>query len=376
MVSNRVKPLPLHGRCKTRWQTMTIWLAVLVLLVACAGGDAQTDVTDAEMDSDASDGEASATAEPEVHEARLAYSTPEDLDHPVTVGAQVFADRLDELSNGQIKLEVFPGGALGAEADMLDMLQGGTLDMGHFVVSIPASSLGEPHLQAFTLPFLYPDGEALMAAWDSDATWDALAVFKEEHGFECVGLWDTDFRQLTSNSPVRSVEDLQGLRIRVIEGELFVQIWEAFGAQPTVMPVPEVYSALETGVVDATDIPWLGAIATKWAEVQDYATQIDYLNDPECFAVSNSFMEQLSPELQDAVRQAGRESGEASQQNARDGGAAAKAQMKEEYGIEFTEVDVDEFRDRVEPVYDQFYDRAGDAGRQLVEALREAMGQS
>jgi tripartite ATP-independent transporter DctP family solute receptor len=346
--------------------------ALAVLLAACSNGSATDSATADGGDADsANEEQTEGEVASDARQVRLAILTGEG--HPYMAGATAFEESVEQLTGGSLDVQIFADAQLGGEADYLELVRTGGLELGEFVMAIPASTLDEPLLATLGLPFLYSDAESMHRAWDSPAVQEALQVFPEEHGFECIGLWDTGFRQLTSNKPIESVDDLQGLNIRVPEGELYVDTWEALGATPTAMAIPELYSALETGIVGATDIPFVAIDSLKYYEVQSHGAETNYMDDPVCFGASTQFLDSLSADEREAVREAGRVSSEAAQQAAIDS-AQASIEKLEAQGMTFTEPDIDAMRAAIEPVYENFYAQAGEEARALVDAIRAAMG--
>ena len=343
--------------------------ALTLAAAACSGGGTEPDSADGDEPTPA--GEASTDSQQsDGREVRLAILTGEG--HPYMAGATAFEESVEDLTGGSLDVQLFADAQLGGEADYLELVRTGGLEFGEFVMAIPASTLNEPLLATLGLPFLYSDAQSMHRAWESDAVQEALQVFPEKHGFQCIGLWDTGFRQLTSNKPIESPSDLQGLNIRVPEGELYVSTWEALGATPTAMAIPELYSALETGIVDATDIPFVAIDSLKYYEVQSHGAETNYMDDPVCFAASTQFLDSLSDSEREAVLEAGQVSSQAAQQAAIDS-AEASIQKLEDQGMTFTQPDVEAMREAIAPVYEDFYAQAGDEARSLVEAIRAAM---
>lgn len=359
----------LIGRPRSRWVAATVALTVAIALTACSGDSGPAAANGQGEDAADESSTGNDTAEG-ARQIRLAILTGEG--HPYMAGATAFEESVEELTGGSLDVQIFADAQLGGEADYLELVRTGGLELGEFVMAIPASTLNEPLLATLGLPFLYSDAASMHRAWESDAVQEALQVFPEEHGFQCIGLWDTGFRQLTSNKPIESLDDLQGLNIRVPEGELYVSTWETLGATPTAMAIPELYSALETGIVDATDIPFVAIDSLKYFEVQSHGAETNYMDDPVCFAASTQFLDSLSDDERAAVLEAGRESTEAAQQAAIDSAEASIQKLKEQ-GMTFTQPDIDAMREAVAPVYEKFYAETGDEARALVEAIRAEM---
>lgn len=308
--------------------------------------------------------------EPHASTRTVRYTQGTGKAHASYLGAEKFKEVLEAGSNGQISVEIYPDGQFADEANSIQLMRSGALEFGNFSSSLVASALKVPELQAWSLPFLYDDAQSAYRAWASDVAKDSYAAL-EKSGIKWLGCFDQGFRQLSTSQAVNKVEDLQGLKVRTPNGEVYVNTWKALGAVPGPMAFGELYSALQTGAMDATELPIQVVASGKFYEVQKSVALINYLNDPNCISVSTKFFESLSPELQKAVEDAA--------------DAAVKAQhdasvesfetsLKEvtDAGLTVTTPDLEPFRDAVASVYESFYASTGDDGRKLVESIRQA----
>jgi tripartite ATP-independent transporter DctP family solute receptor len=298
-------------------------------------------------------------------QTRLSIVTSEA--HPYYPGAVKFKEVVEAESKGQILVQVFANAQIGDEAAGLQLLRSGTLQFAQQSSSLASSASNELKLQAWSLPFLYPDAEAAYRAWDSDLAVKSYAAL-EKSGFKCLTRWDAGFRQLSTNRPVNSVNDVRGLKVRTPDGAMYVSTWKALGAVPTPMAFTELYTALQTGVVDGTELPVQVFSSSKFYEVQKSYAVINYMNDPICFSVSLKFFNGLSPELQQAVMKAAQASAVANRQAARASFEKALEQVKGA-GVKITRPDTEPFRKAVAPIYEEFYKKIGDEARAIVNGI-------
>ncbi|MBI3108899.1 MAG: TRAP transporter substrate-binding protein [Candidatus Rokubacteria bacterium] len=298
-------------------------------------------------------------------QTRLSIATGET--HPYYPGAVKFKEVLETESKGQIQVQIFPNAQAGDEAASLALIRSGSLQFAEHSSSLASSSSNEPRLQAWSLPFLYPDAEAAYRAWDSDLAAKSYAAF-EKSGFKCLTRWDAGFRQLSANRPVNSVNDVRGLKVRTPDGAIYVSTWKALGAVPTPMAFTELYTALQTGVVDGTELPVQVFASSKFYEVQKNYAVINYMNDPICFSVSLRFFNGLSRDLQQAVMKAAQASAVANRQAAGASFDKATDQVKAA-GVKITRPDTEPFRKAVATVYEDFYKKAGEEARGVVNAI-------
>ncbi len=270
-------------------------------------------------------------------------------------GALFLQQKLDEYSNGRIKLEIYPAAQLGGEKDSAEGLNLGTLEFAIVGSSLLADVYNLP-TDVFILPWLYNDSAEAYDLWASDVTAEIFAPLKE-HGMEALGFWDSGLRQFSnSKHPINTVADLKDLKFRIPESSVYMQTATALGISPFAMPFADVYSAMQTGVVDGTEAPMANYIVTGFKEVQPYVAIVNYASDPIAVLVSNSFMDKLPADLQEAVRKAVAESVEFEHQWLADYVAANIADL-ETYGIEFTYPDNSTFLEAVKPVYQNYHDQ-------------------
>ena len=312
-----------------------------------------------------------AAATPALAQNRIGYVPIET--HPVGLAVEEFARLVAEKTDGRVTFETFAGGTLGNEPQMQSSIQTGFLE----VMVGPTSNLvgAFPGFGLFDLPFFFRDHEAVDAVFDGRVG-DELFAQLEEQGIVGLAYWDNGFRHMTNAiRPIETVEDIAGLKIRVIPNPLFIATFEALGANPVPLPYPELYNALESGTVDAQETPVGLIYSTKFYEVQEYLTLTGHVYSPYVLLASKQWFDGLSEEDQALVMEAAAES-EPFQRDLSRGAADELAYTTlPDLGLTLTELppeEQDKLRELVAPVIDEFADTIG---RDLVDMAREDMGQ-
>ena len=212
--------------------------------------------------------------------------------HPIVQGMEKFAEIVAAKSGGKIKVNVFPGGQLGSDQANVSALQGGTLEMASMNSGIFASQVKE--FAAFDLPFMFANGK------DADAVVDGpfgqkMHAKLEEKGLVGLGYYELGFRNITnSKRAITKVEDIAGLKLRVIPNPINVDWVKALDANPTPLPWPEVYAALEQKAVDGQENPVATIWGAKLHEVQKYMTLTNHQYNPQSVVISKKFWDTLS----------------------------------------------------------------------------------
>ncbi len=231
---------------------------------------------------------------------RLAETHPQD--YPTTKGDYEFARLVKERSNGRIVIEVYPGSQLGQEKAVIEQVQFGAIDITRVSVSPVAAFV--PRLNAFQMPYLYRDADHMWKVLKGDIGKGLLSSL-EPFGFIGLGWFEGGSRNFyNSKRAVKTPADLKGLKIRVQESELMMGLVSAFGAVPTPMAYGEVYSALQTGVVDGAENNWPSYFSTSHYEVAKYFTLDEHTRVPEIIIGSKISLGRLSKADQELIKQA------------------------------------------------------------------------
>jgi tripartite ATP-independent transporter DctP family solute receptor len=283
-----------------------------------------------------------------------------------TVEAVLYMGKLvEEKTGGRIKIKMFNNRQLGEEKDTIEQTRFGVIDLDR-VNTAPFNNL-VPQTQVLGLPFLFRDVEHMHKVADGEIGEEILAAF-EPHGLIGLAFYDSGARSFyTTKKPIETLDDLKGLKIRVQQSDLWIGMMKAFGANATPMPFGEVYSALQTGVVDGAENNWPSYESSRHFEVSKYYSLTEHSLTPEVLVISKISYNKLSPEDQAILKAAAKESVIKMRElwAAREKDSEAKVRAG---GAVVSKVDKAPFVAAMGPVYDQFVTDAN--MKALVERIR------
>ncbi len=289
-----------------------------------------------------------ATAAPIV--MKLAETHPQD--YPTTKGDYEFARLVKERTNGRIVVEVFHSKQLGEERAVIEQVQLGGIDMTR--VSISAVSAFVRDLDAFQLPYLYRDAAHMWKVLNGKIGEEILKKH-EAFNFVGVGWFEGGSRNFYTKKQVKTVSDLKGMKIRVQQAPLMVGMVEALGAVATPLPYGEVYSALQTGVVDGAENNWPSYLTTSHYEVAKYFITDEHTRVPEITVGSKKVFDKLSKEDRAIILKAAKDAVAYQIKLWNDFEKVAEKTVREK-GSVITEVSPTEkqkFMDAMKPLYDK-----------------------
>lgn len=273
------------------------------------------------------------------------------------VGAQAFIDTLTELSDGAFTGEQAPAGQLGGERDMIEGLQIGSMD----VVITSTGPLGNfvPEVYALDLPFLFRDYDHARTVLDGEIGQELLAKIDEN---QLVGLaWsENGFRHVTnSQRPVRTPADLDGLKLRTMENRVHMEAFQEMGASPTPMAFPELFTALQQGVVDGQENPVTVITASKFWEVQGHVSLTGHVYSPAVVLASPILLDGLTEEQRGWFYEAAKASAAATRAEVNRLEDAGVALLRENGMEVITDIDKAPFAALAEPAYAVYTDQYG-----------------
>ena len=214
----------------------------------------------------------------------------------------MFGDELAKLSSGKLKIEVYPDSQLGTIPEMMSSVQTGTLQMT-MAVSAWFSKFMKP-LDAFTLPYIVPSADRLKTALDG-ALGQRIAAMGESTGFQIIGYWLIGGRHIVNKlRPVYKPADCAGLKLRVINSQVYIQTFRALGATAVAMDPSELYLALQQGVVDGFEYPLPDLISYKFYEVSKYLSLDGHTTDFFLIAINKTLWQGFAAEEQGMIAQA------------------------------------------------------------------------
>ena len=276
---------------------------------------------------------------------------------PTGIAVQAMIAEVEEKSGGSIKIKDFYDTELGDSKTMIQSLVQGTIDMGITGCSYYAGIV--PQIQVFELPFLFENIAQARTAVDGPAR-DIIFEKLAERGIIGLSFWENGMRNLTNNvRPIKTLADLQGIKIRTLPAKIQIEAWKALGALPTPIDAAELYTALHAGTVSAQENPYVVIRDQKFYEVQPYITETGHVYTPFLFSMSKISADKLTPEQLQIVKDAAVHA----QKVQRDSNDTVVAQAKEfmrDQGVQIIEgIDLTEWRERAAPVYSIYTDQNG-----------------
>lgn len=273
-------------------------------------------------------------------------------DYPTVVAVQYMGKLVSERSKGRLGVRVYPSGSLGTEKDNIEQLRIGGLDMMRINVA-PLNSV-VPETIATGLPFVFRSTEHMRKVLDGPIGEEILKSM-ESQGLVGLCFYDSGARSFyTTKRPIKTLADMKGLKIRVIQSDLFVSMVEALGANPTPMPYGEVYTALKTGIVDAAENNWPSYESSRHFEAARYYNLSEHSLAPEVLVFSKKIWDALPKEDQAILRKAAKDS-VPHMRKLWDEREVKSRKVVEAAGIQtVTLANKQEFIDAMKPVYAKF----------------------
>lgn len=326
------------------------------LLVGCSKNTMETNVDP----SGASDGKKS---EGPKYTFRLSDTHPPD--YPTVVGDLKFAELVNEKSGGRIKIEVFPSSQLGEEKAVIEQVQLGAIEFTR--VSTGALGGFNKQYEVFSLPYIFDNDEHMwkfLEGEDGKKLLDSL----ESSRMKGLAYYSSGARSFYSNKPVTSIADLKGQKIRVIQNKVNIDLMEALGANATPMPYGEVFSALQTGIIDAAENNYPSYFTSNHYQQAKHLILDRHQRVPETLLISKITWDKLSEEDRKIISEAALES-VATQRAEWERFEKDSEEKIKAAGVTITEVtDLKPWQDLVKPVIDKYRVEYGD----LLDAIEKA----
>jgi TRAP-type transport system periplasmic protein len=268
-------------------------------------------------------------------------------------GIEKFAELVKQKSGGKMIVKIFGGGALGGDLQVVSSLQGGTVEMSLMNASLLNGVVKE--FSVLDFPFLFNNEEEAYAVVDGPVGKKLMAKLPEK-GIVGLAYPELGFRHIhNSKRPVTKVEDLQGLKIRVIQTPVYIDTLNALGANATPLPFPEVYNALEQKTVDGATNPLVTIPVMKFNEVQKFLTITRHQYNPQIIIVSKKAWDKLSPDEQKILQEAANEARDFERKVSREKNAQALETLKKTMQItELPPAEIEKMRAKVKPVIDKY----------------------
>ena len=281
--------------------------------------------------------------------------------------AEHFAEAANEKLGGDYEVQVFGSSQLGSDDELLQKLK-----LGQVTFALPSSVMSSvaPEFGVFEMPYIIQSREHVRAVADAmlEDTFNAAA---EAEGYEILAFWENGFRHITNNvRPIDGPADLDGIKLRTPKGEWRVKMFQQYGANPTPMAFSDVFTALQTGVIDGQENPYAQIASAKFQEVQKYLSITGHVYTPAYVLVAKSNFDRLPEEVRTALTEAAQQTQGFVYETA--------AQMEtdllgeiEDAGVAVNEADRQAFIDASEPIYAEFGEEV-EGGAGLVQRVRDA----
>ena len=289
--------------------------------------------------------------------------------YPNTVALEEMAAEIDEKTGGELTVKLFNGGVLGSQPDAIEQLRLGALDVGQFNLGPMGTSV--PAANVVSLPFIFKGIPQMYRAMDGEIG-ETIGAGMEDKGIVALAWYDSGARSFyNSERPINTPEDVEGLKVRVMNNDLFVGMVESMGGNATPMAFAEVFQSIKTGVVDGAENNPPSYESTNHFEVAPYYSLTEHLIIPECVCMAKASFDALSSEQQEIVRTAARNSAEAQRELWQEREKQSMATV-EGGGVTVNTIDDKApFQEAMAPVYDEFLAANPDLA-DLVQMMRDA----
>jgi len=299
-------------------------------------------------------------------EFNLKYGNDLPAAHPINKRASEACDAIRTATNGRVDIQIFPNSQLGGSTDMLSQVRSGALDI--FTVGSPLANVVSVS-SISSIAFAFPDFAGVWAAVDGDL---GAHIRQQIGGIGLVAfdkMWDNGFRQITtSNKPINEPNDLKGLKLRVPVSPLFTSMFRALGTAPTAINFVEVYTALQTKIVDGQENPLALIEAAKFYEVQKYCSLTGHMWEGFWMVANRRNWEQLPQDLRATTARLLNEGAIKQRDDMAKLNATLEAQLKDK-GLAFNTVNKKPFQDALKTAgfYTEWRQKYGEDAWKILE---------
>ena len=273
----------------------------------------------------------------------LATASPEDT--VTQIYAEKFAEEVDRLSGGRIKIQVYANSTLGGDRELLESCKDGDIP---FVVQNTAPQVTfMPDLAIFDVPCAFENLDECREVLDDPEFSSLISSVYEAGGYHLLGVADQGFRVMSTNKPVTSIKDFKGQKIRTMENPYHLEFWKSIGANPTPMSFSEVYIGLQQHTIDAQENPYEVIVSNRLYEQQDYIVETNHLPHLITLIVNDEFFKNMPPEDQAILMEAAAIATEYARQES-DNRIADRVKVIEDSGTEILQIDEETYQAIVE----------------------------
>jgi len=278
--------------------------------------------------------------------------------HPWNVAIAELKSLAAKYSNGRIEIVNYPNASLGNEPELLENVKLGTLDMA--IVDPTVGTTFCKELELFSLPFLFRDYEHWQKVFDGEIGKQYASLIEGKTGMKIMGIWGGSTRNvIATKKQVKSIDDLQGFKLRLAPSDLKFKVWKAVGALPVTIAFGETYSALASGLCDGMENEMPSILAAKFYEPAPNFTLTQHEITVRPMFMNAKKFNSLAPELQAALQKAMDETTVKARVLEKEVGEKAKKDMIEKYGIKIVDIDKAPIIAKTAPIFKEFGESTG-----------------
>ena len=296
----------------------------------------------------------------------IRFATAGAAGHPIVVGGEKWAELVSKKSGGKMTIKVFMNGALGSDPQVLSTLQDGTVDFSAMNSGILQAQVKE--FAIFDFPFMFNDGKEADAILDG-AFGKKMADLLPAKGMVQLAYWELGFRELTNSKRlINKADDIAGLKLRVIQSPIYIETFNALGAVSIPMPFTEVYTALQTQLIDGEENPYSVIETSKFNEVQKFLTVANHIYNPQSLLVSKKKWDSLTKDEQSLLMSTAIEARDWQRQNTRAMAETSLVNLKKTMQVSILSPDeLAKIRVKIKPVIEKY---SASVGPELVKELQ------
>ena len=337
---------------------MLLALLMIFSLAACTSGQS----TPAPENTS---GETDDTAEEEWPQVTVTLGHCMTDDSIINDDALFIKDAVEKATNGTVTIDIYSGSVLGTEVAMFESMTQNSLDM---MITPPSVIMNfVSGFGIYDIPYLIQDYDHARAVWKSPVGQE-LEKGLNDLGITNIAIVDFGYRQTTNNKrPIETPDDVKVLKMRTISSEVSIALWSQLGADAIAMPINEVFSALQTGVIDGQENPYTAIQTNGFYEVQKYCSETQHQYNMLNVMVTDDALSRMVPEQKEAFIEAVA-TVESVAKEMMDKRTEASVKLMEEAGMNFNKCDLDAFRAAAQPVIEQF---AGVYGADKIQIIQD-----
>lgn len=335
-----------------------IVLVVLMVLSLFAGCQRMSNGSDSNTPANVTEGDGDSAGSTDEKQYVVKFAHDYTTNSPYHEAAVEFKRILEEKTNSRMIVEIYPAQQLGSAREMIEGMQMGTIEM----VWTPTAKFAgfDQKLTLLDLPYLFPNEDIMWEALEGEIGQELMKGL-DKIGLKGISFNAEGYKQFTANKPIRTMEDLKGMKIRTMEAPVIMDMFKLWGANPVPIDFAEVYNSLQQKVVDGQENPIISNHDMKFYEVQKYITDSEHAYLTYFLSASNSWFISLPDDLQEAVMESGREMAQIHKEMTNKANEGYMQNMIDS-GIEhyvMPQEARDELREAAMPLYDQYRDLIG-----------------